>query len=215
MEVGCYVPLLPSRTQAELEKQQHKIFIWITWILHYVNCILLSCSLPTLQASYTSFNSSVLSTVRLYIHTVSPHLQITTILNHPDLPIPYLHRKECSQKRGKTTKLSPTRCTNPDSKAGLQYNSKTVKTKQQVDLLTGLKSILSGVLTLDMCLHILINHGSNPKWSKSLCAPHDYNTKLQVMFKASTASLQTFIDTQNCVLEDRIQYSTVHIPNVL
>jgi len=28
------------------------------------------------------------------------------------------------------------------------------------------------------------------------------------------ASLQTFIDTPNCVLEDRVQYSTVHIPNV-
>ena len=27
------------------------------------------------------------------------------------------------------------------------------------------------------------------------------------------ASLQTFIDTPNCVLEDRVQYSTVHIPN--
>jgi len=34
------------------------------------------------------------------------------------------------------------------------------------------------------------------------------------MFKVSTASLQTFIDTPNCVLEDRVQYSTVHIPNV-
>jgi hypothetical protein len=28
------------------------------------------------------------------------------------------------------------------------------------------------------------------------------------------ASLQAFIDTPNCVLEDRVQYSTVHIPNV-
>jgi len=35
------------------------------------------------------------------------------------------------------------------------------------------------------------------------------------MFKVSPASLQTFIDTPNCVLEDRVQYSTVHIPNVL
>jgi hypothetical protein len=25
---------------------------------------------------------------------------------------------------------------------------------------------------------------------------------------------QTFIDTPNCVFEDRVQYSTVHIPNV-
>ena len=34
------------------------------------------------------------------------------------------------------------------------------------------------------------------------------------MFKLSPASLQTIIDTPNCVLEDRVQYSTVHIPNV-
>jgi hypothetical protein len=34
------------------------------------------------------------------------------------------------------------------------------------------------------------------------------------MFKMSPASLQKFIDTPNCVLEDRVQYSTVHIPNV-
>jgi len=27
-------------------------------------------------------------------------------------------------------------------------------------------------------------------------------------------SLRTFIDKPNCVLEDRVQYSTVHIPNV-
>jgi len=34
------------------------------------------------------------------------------------------------------------------------------------------------------------------------------------MFKVSPASLQTFIDTSNCVLEDHVQYSMVHIPNV-
>jgi hypothetical protein len=34
------------------------------------------------------------------------------------------------------------------------------------------------------------------------------------MFKVSPASLQTFINTPNCVLDDRVQYSTVHIPNV-
>jgi hypothetical protein len=34
------------------------------------------------------------------------------------------------------------------------------------------------------------------------------------MFKVSPASLQTFIDTPNCVLEDRVQYSTVRIQNV-
>jgi hypothetical protein len=38
--------------------------------------------------------------------------------------------------------------------------------------------------------------------------------KLHVMFKVSTANLQTFVDTPYCVLEDRVQYSTVHIPNV-
>jgi len=34
------------------------------------------------------------------------------------------------------------------------------------------------------------------------------------MFKVSPASLQTFIDTPNCVLENRVRYSAVHIPNV-
>jgi hypothetical protein len=34
------------------------------------------------------------------------------------------------------------------------------------------------------------------------------------MFKVSPASLQSFIDTPNCVLEDRVEYSKVHIPNV-
>jgi len=34
------------------------------------------------------------------------------------------------------------------------------------------------------------------------------------MFKVFPASLQTFIDKPNYVLEDRVQYSTVHIPNV-
>jgi hypothetical protein len=29
----------------------------------------------------------------------------------------------------------------------------------------------------------------------------------------SPASLQTFIDMLNCVLEDSVQYSTVHIPS--
>jgi hypothetical protein len=52
--------------------------------------------------------------------------------------------------------------------------------------------------------------------SKSLCAPDDYNTEtLQVMFKVSPASLQTFIDMPNCVLEDRVQCSTVYILNVI
>jgi len=34
------------------------------------------------------------------------------------------------------------------------------------------------------------------------------------MFKVSPASLHTFIYTLNGALEDRAQYSTVHIPNV-
>jgi hypothetical protein len=49
---------------------------------------------------------------------------------------------------------------------------------------------------------------------KSLCTWWLQYRKLHVMFKVSPASLQTFIDTPNCVLEDRVQYSTVHIPNV-
>jgi hypothetical protein len=49
---------------------------------------------------------------------------------------------------------------------------------------------------------------------KSLCTWWLQYRKLQVMFKVSPASLQTFIDTPNCVLEDHVQYSTVHIPNV-
>jgi hypothetical protein len=36
------------------------------------------------------------------------------------------------------------------------------------------------------------------------------------MFRVSLASLQTFVDTPNCVLEDRVQYSTVTIkPSVI
>ena len=34
------------------------------------------------------------------------------------------------------------------------------------------------------------------------------------MFKVSPASLQTPIDTPNCVHEDRFRYSTTHIPDV-
>jgi hypothetical protein len=34
------------------------------------------------------------------------------------------------------------------------------------------------------------------------------------MFKLSPAILQTLIDTSICVLEDRVQYITFHIPNV-
>ena len=49
---------------------------------------------------------------------------------------------------------------------------------------------------------------------KSLCTLWLQNRKLQVMFKVSPAILQTFIDTPNCVLEDRVQYITLHIPNV-
>jgi hypothetical protein len=48
----------------------------------------------------------------------------------------------------------------------------------------------------------------------SLCTWRLQYRKLQVMFKVSPASLHTFTDTQNCVVEDRVQYSTVHIPSV-
>jgi hypothetical protein len=49
---------------------------------------------------------------------------------------------------------------------------------------------------------------------KSLCTWWLEYRKVQVVFKVSPASLQTFIDTPNCVIEDRVQYGTVHIPNV-
>jgi hypothetical protein len=49
---------------------------------------------------------------------------------------------------------------------------------------------------------------------KSLCTWWLQYRKLQVMFKLSPASLQTFIDTPNRVIEDRVQYSTARIPNV-
>jgi hypothetical protein len=48
----------------------------------------------------------------------------------------------------------------------------------------------------------------------SLCPWLLQYRKLQVMFKVSPASVQTFINTPNWVLEDRVQYSTVPIPNV-
>jgi hypothetical protein len=35
------------------------------------------------------------------------------------------------------------------------------------------------------------------------------------MFKVSPASLQTFIDTPNCVLEDRVQYTLTLTPSVI
>ena len=49
---------------------------------------------------------------------------------------------------------------------------------------------------------------------KSLCAWWSQNRNLQLMFKLPPVSLQAFIDTPNRVPEDRVQYSTVHIPNV-
>ena len=38
--------------------------------------------------------------------------------------------------------------------------------------------------------------------------------KFKVMFKMSPVILQTFSDEPKCVLEDCVQNSTVHIPNV-
>jgi len=49
---------------------------------------------------------------------------------------------------------------------------------------------------------------------KSVCTWWLQYRKLQVMFKVSPTILQTFVDTPNCVLKDRVQYSTVHILNV-
>jgi hypothetical protein len=49
---------------------------------------------------------------------------------------------------------------------------------------------------------------------KSLCTWRLQYRKLQIMFKVVPASLQTFIDMPNCVLEDRVQYSMVYILNV-
>jgi hypothetical protein len=49
---------------------------------------------------------------------------------------------------------------------------------------------------------------------RSLCTWWLKYRTLQVMFKMPPASLQTIIDTPNCVLEDRVQYITVHISNV-
>jgi hypothetical protein len=49
---------------------------------------------------------------------------------------------------------------------------------------------------------------------KSMCTWWLQYRRLQVMFKVYPASLQAFIDAPNCVLEDRVQYSMVHIPNV-
>jgi hypothetical protein len=34
------------------------------------------------------------------------------------------------------------------------------------------------------------------------------------MFKVSPDKFQMFIHKPNCVLEDHVQYSTVHVPNV-
>jgi hypothetical protein len=57
-------------------------------------------------------------------------------------------------------------------------------------------------------------NGSYRVIKKSLCTWWLQYRKLQVMFKVSPASLQIFINTSNCVLGDRVQYSTVHIANV-
>jgi hypothetical protein len=80
------------------------------------------------------------------------------------------------------------------------------------------------------CLHVCITSCTKVCWSefafmtfseqniqsdkKFLCTWLSQYRKLQVIFKMSPASLQTFIDTPNCVLEDRVQYSTVHTSNV-
>jgi hypothetical protein len=48
----------------------------------------------------------------------------------------------------------------------------------------------------------------------SVCTWRLQHRKLQVMFKVFPSRLQTFIDTPNCILENRVQYSTPSvIPN--
>jgi len=49
---------------------------------------------------------------------------------------------------------------------------------------------------------------------KSLCTWWLQYRKLRVMLKVSPRQSPDITDTLNCVLEDRVQYSTVHIPNV-
>jgi hypothetical protein len=66
------------------------------------------------------------------------------------------------------------------------------------------------IWVLDATGHILIYRVIK----NSLCTWWLQYRKLQVMFKVPSASLQTFIDTPKCVLEDCFQYSTVHIPKV-
>jgi hypothetical protein len=39
--------------------------------------------------------------------------------------------------------------------------------------------------------------------------------KVTSYVQSSPASLQTFIDTPKCVLEDCVQYGTVHTPNAI
>jgi hypothetical protein len=65
-------------------------------------------------------------------------------------------------------------------------------------------------------LHFNPVHSYLKYWliKKSLCTWWSQYRKLQVTSSLSPASLQTFIDTPNCVLEDRVQYSTVRIPYV-
>jgi hypothetical protein len=61
------------------------------------------------------------------------------------------------------------------------------------------KQSASGCVNMRMC-RCVSNFGNafsvlGTGWSKSLCAPDDYNTE-SYMFKLSPASLQTFIDTR-------------------
>jgi hypothetical protein len=58
------------------------------------------------------------------------------------------------------------------------------------------------------------NVQGDQKVSVHLMITVHYNT-LQVMLKVSPASLQTFIDTPNCVLEDRVQYRLTLTPSLI
>jgi hypothetical protein len=68
--------------------------------------------------------------------------------------------------------------------------------------------MLTKQVVLDGILYIEILYQHNGMESKN------FSIKLQAMIKMSPTCLHTFIDTPNCVFEERVQYSTVRIPNV-
>jgi hypothetical protein len=70
-------------------------------------------------------------------------------------------------------------------------------------------------------LIILKQHFAGPRTFRNVKIQGDQKVSVhlmitirKVMFKVSPTSLQTFMDTSKCVLEDCGQYSTIHNPNV-